>query len=132
VRDGMRIDWDMPIEMDDGIVLRADAFRPVEDGPVPALVTYGPYGKGMRFSDHHVLQWDRLTTNHPDVLEGSTGKYQAWETPDPEKRVAYGYACVRVDSRRAGRSRGVIDPHSHREIRDAALCVESAGTPPCS
>src|SRR5207248_1368064 len=37
VRDGMRIDWDVPIAMDDGIVLRADLFRPVEDGPVPAL-----------------------------------------------------------------------------------------------
>ena len=28
VRDGMRIDWDVPIEMDDGLVLRADVFRP--------------------------------------------------------------------------------------------------------
>ena len=24
IRDGMRIDWDMPIKMDDGLVLRAD------------------------------------------------------------------------------------------------------------
>ena len=29
VRDGMRIDWDVPIPMDDGIVLRADVYRPV-------------------------------------------------------------------------------------------------------
>ena len=28
-RDGMRIDWDVAIPMDDGLVLRADAFRPV-------------------------------------------------------------------------------------------------------
>ena len=32
IRDGMRIDWDVPIEMDDGLVLRADVFRPPEDG----------------------------------------------------------------------------------------------------
>ena len=32
VRDGMRIDWDVPIEMDDGIVLRADVFRPIAEG----------------------------------------------------------------------------------------------------
>ena len=32
VADGMRIDWDVPIEMDDGVVLRADVFRPVEEG----------------------------------------------------------------------------------------------------
>ena len=28
-RDGMRIDWDVPITMDDGLVLRADVFRPI-------------------------------------------------------------------------------------------------------
>jgi uncharacterized protein len=27
VRDGMKIDWDVPITMDDGLVLRADVFR---------------------------------------------------------------------------------------------------------
>ena len=29
--DGMRIDWDAPIEMDDGAVLRCDVFRPDGD-----------------------------------------------------------------------------------------------------
>ena len=29
-RDGMRIDWDVPIPMDDGVTLRADVFRPVQ------------------------------------------------------------------------------------------------------
>jgi uncharacterized protein len=29
VRDGMRIDWDIHIEMDDGTALRADVFRRV-------------------------------------------------------------------------------------------------------
>ncbi len=28
IRDGMQIDWDVPIAMDDGIILRADIFRP--------------------------------------------------------------------------------------------------------
>ena len=43
VRDGMRIDWDVPITMDDGLVLRADVFRPVADGKYPVILTYGPY-----------------------------------------------------------------------------------------
>ena len=30
----MRIDWDVPITMDDGLVLRADVFRPIADGQV--------------------------------------------------------------------------------------------------
>ena len=32
IRDGMQIDWDMPITMDDGLVLRCDVFRPVKQG----------------------------------------------------------------------------------------------------
>ena len=34
IRDGMLIDWDAPIPMEDGVVLRCDIFRPVEDGLV--------------------------------------------------------------------------------------------------
>ena len=39
----MVIEWDVPITMDDGVVLRADVFRP--DGPArhPVILTYGPY-----------------------------------------------------------------------------------------
>ena len=35
VRDGMRIDWDVPITLDDGLVVRADVYRPLADGQVP-------------------------------------------------------------------------------------------------
>ena len=37
IRDDMRITWHQPIPMDDGIVLRADLFRPVEDGRYPII-----------------------------------------------------------------------------------------------
>ena len=49
IRDGMQIDWDAPIEMDDGIVMRADVFRPVGDGRYSVILTYGPYAKGAAF-----------------------------------------------------------------------------------
>src|SRR5438132_1179879 len=39
VRDGMRIDWDVPITMEDGLVLRADVFRPVKEGKYPVLLS---------------------------------------------------------------------------------------------
>ena len=35
VRDGMRIDWDVPVEMNDGAIMRCDVFRPVEEGTLP-------------------------------------------------------------------------------------------------
>ena len=39
---GMRIEWDVPIIMDDGVVLRADIFRPIQAGHYPAILSYGP------------------------------------------------------------------------------------------
>jgi uncharacterized protein len=50
-RDGMRIDWDVPITTDDGIVLCADVFRPFGDGRCPVILSYGPYAKGLAFQD---------------------------------------------------------------------------------
>ena len=38
-RDGMKIDWDVPITMDDGLVLRADIFRPIKEGKYPVLLS---------------------------------------------------------------------------------------------
>src|SRR6187549_2924350 len=49
IRDGMRIDWDMPITMDDGLVVRADIFRPVKNGRYPVILSYGPYAKWLHF-----------------------------------------------------------------------------------
>jgi uncharacterized protein len=31
-RNGMRIDWDVPLPMDDGLILRADVYRPIAEG----------------------------------------------------------------------------------------------------
>ena len=101
IRDGMRIDWDVPIPMDDGVVLRADVFRPPQAGKRPVILSYGPYGKGLHFADLYADQWRRMIEQHPDVPAGSTNKYQSWEVVDPEKWVPDGYACVRADSRGA-------------------------------
>jgi predicted acyl esterase len=126
IRDGMQIDWDVPIEMDDGVVLRADVFRPVEQGKYPVIMSYGPYGKWLHFEDLYTDQWRRMCAEHPDVPAGSTNKYQNWEVVDPEKWVPDGYACVRVDSRGAGRSPGLLDLWSLREAQDFAKCIEWA------
>jgi predicted acyl esterase len=132
VRDGMQIDWDAPIAMDDGIVLRADVFRPIGDGKYPVILSYGPYAKGLSFQDGFKSAWARLTQAAPEVLEGSTNKYQNWELVDPEKWVPDGYACVRVDSRGAGCSPGRIDVWSPREAQDIYQCIEWAATKPWS
>src|SRR3954462_13898912 len=78
VRDGMRIDWDMPIEMDDGLVVRADIFRPVKKGRYPVLLSYGPYGKWLHFEDGYKTAWKRMEEKHPDVMAGTTNRYASW------------------------------------------------------
>ncbi len=128
VRDGMRIDWDVPIPTDDGIVLRADVYRPDDAEQHPVILSYGPYAKGLRFQEGYPSAWQRMVEQHPDVAAGSSNKYQNWEVVDPEKWVPEGYACVRVDSRGCGRSPGLIDHFSPRETADFNLCIDWAGT----
>ena len=131
-RDGMRIDWNVPIAMDDGLVLRTDVFRPVKDGTFPVILTYGPYAKNLAFQDGYPSAWQRMAEKHPDVTAGSTNKYQNWEVADPEKWVPHDYVCVRVDSRGTGCSPGFIDHFSPRETKDFQDCIEWAGVQPWS
>jgi putative CocE/NonD family hydrolase len=125
LRDGMRIDWDLPIPMDDGVILRADVYRPPKEGVrYPVIMSYGPYGKGLSFQEGYPQQWNMLVREHPEVTQSSTTKYMSWETADPEKWVPDGYVVIRVDSRGCGRSPGYLDPYSARERRDYYLCLE--------
>ncbi len=132
IADNMRIDWDVPILMEDGIVLRADVFRPIKEGKCPALLTYGPYAKGLPFQVGFPDQWNAMLRDFPEIGEGTTGKYENWEVVDPEKWVPDGYVCVRVDSRGAGRSPGYIDIFSPRETSDMYNCIEWAAAQPWS
>ncbi|MGH9089151.1 MAG: CocE/NonD family hydrolase, partial [Acidimicrobiales bacterium] len=129
-KDGMRIDWDVAIPMDDGIVMSADVFRPDGDGKHPAVVSYGPYARGLPFQDGYGPQWEKMVDEHPDVAAGSSNRYQSWELVDPEKWVPHGYACLRVDSRGAGRSPGLVDVWNRREAQDLHDCIEWAAAQP--
>lgn len=133
IRDGMHITWHAPIAMDDGIVLRADIFRPIEAGSYPAILTYGPYGKGVSYQDGYPLQWQKMVADYPEILEGSTNKYQNWETTDPERWIPHGYVVIRVDSRGAGWSPGFLEVFAPREYDDIYQCIEWAAVQPwCS
>lgn len=132
VRDNMLVEWDVSIEMDDGLVLQADVFRPIGDDEHPVLLSYGPYAKGLHFEDGYPDQWRIMCAAHADVAAGSSNQYANWEVVDPEKWVPGGYACVRVDSRGTGRSPGFIQHFSPRETQDLYDCIEWAGVQPWS
>jgi predicted acyl esterase len=128
----MVVDWDVAIRMDDGVVLRADVFRPADDGRHPVILAYGPYGKGLDFDEGFPGRWKLLVQHHPDVARGSTCRYANFENADPEKWVPDGYVCVRVDSRGIGRSEGYLCPFQPRETRDFYECIEWAAAQPWS
>jgi uncharacterized protein len=129
----MRVDWDLGVAMDDGVVLRCDVFRPVREGRYPVILSYGPYAKGLAFQDGYPSAWERMAQNHPDVTAGTSNQYQNWEVVDPERWVRHGYVCVRLDSRGCGCSPGFIDHFSPRETKDLYDCIEwAAGEPWCN
>ncbi len=132
VRDGMRIDWDVPIVMDDGLVLRADVFRPIAEGRYPVIMTYGPYGKGVAFQEGYKTSWEIMCRENPDAVSGTTNQYANWEVVDPEKWVPDGFVCLRVDSRGAGRSPGYLCHNNDREQQDYHDCIEWAAVQPWS
>jgi predicted acyl esterase len=128
----MMIERDVPVPAGDGVVLRADVFRPEGPGRYPVILSYGPYAKGLAFQGGYADQWRLMTEAHPDVARGSSNVHQNWEVVDPEKWVPDGYCCIRVDSRGAGRSPGLLDPFSPRETQDLYECIEWAAAQPWS
>jgi uncharacterized protein len=129
----MRIDYQVPVPLSDGAVLRADVFRPPADGRYPVILSHGVYAKGLPFHGPiYRMQWDKLVAKDPSVLEGSSNRFQAWEVTDPERWVPEGYVVVRVDSRGAGWSPGLLWPRNPQEFEDIAESVEWAGTQPWS
>src|SRR3989304_4757144 len=110
LRDGMRIDWDVPIRMEDGLVRRADVFRPERDGRYPVILSYGPYAKGLAFQDGYPSAWQRMVAEHPDVAHGSRNRYPDRGGTDPGARgLAEAAAPRRVV--RLGRRRRLVSRH---------------------
>jgi uncharacterized protein len=56
----MIIERDVGIRMDDGLVIRADVYRPDDAGPHPVVMTLGPYGKGVPYRVGFKPQWEWL------------------------------------------------------------------------
>lgn len=88
--------------------VRCNIYRPLstENGDkFPVLVTYGPYGKDIRYSSFFKASFDQVNPEH-------RSKYSAWETPDPVYWTARGYIILRTDERGLGQSPGLLDTMS--------------------
>ena len=124
---------DIAMTTSDGVVLRANVYRPDGDGArYPTIVNMGPYGKDVPLSKLYPERWSRMTRQYPDVLSHSSGRLFIWEVPDAERWVPLGYAIVHIDARGTGASEGKWNPESKRETQDFAECISWIATQPWS
>ena len=114
---GIVIEKDVDVVMRDGALLKADVFRPDDNGKFPAILNLGPYQK------------DKLWIV-PDTLGEAPNEWMNWETVNPQWWVPRGYAAVRIDSRGTGKSPGQYDPWSLAEAIDFYDAVEWAAAQP--
>ena len=82
VAHGMRIDWDVPIPMEDGLVLRADVFRPLAEGK------YHQVKRMMAAVGNHVARLHRTEIGQyimpKDLAEGEWH----WLYPDDLQKLS--------------------------------------------
>ena len=98
-----RIDHDVAVTMRDGVVLRADVYRPAGEGKFPVLVFRTPYGK------HYTAKSDGVHM----------------------KAVSRGYAVVLQDVRGRYASDGIFNPY-RQEGADGYDTIEWAAKQPWS
>ncbi|KAM0268882.1 hypothetical protein ACHAQH_009885 [Verticillium albo-atrum] len=112
------------LKADDGLI-RCNIYRPKGSGPVPVIVTYGPYGKELPYKDFHPKSFS-------EVNEEQESEHSAWETPDLGYWTRNGYAVVRADERGHGQSTSLLDTMSRGTSEAFFDVVEWAAEQPWS
>jgi len=154
---GVHIDWDVPIRMSDGVVLKANVYRPVDRTgrvvrtPIPTIINMTPYTKLIYMMltsateipglyDPLVNLFNRFNLfdlsgtpfsgigSQIRMLTGGSGRTIS---VDPQL-VRSGYAQVVVDVRGTGFSQGVWNGAGAREQKDMVEIARWAGRQPWS
>jgi predicted acyl esterase len=122
------IDWNVPVRVRDGTILRVNVFRPRASGAVPVIMSAHPYGKDKI----PARTWSRRSPSLQARLVSQPHRMRisaltSWEAPDPAFWTSQGYAVVNADLRGGGTSEGVGDLFSDAEARDYYDLIEWAG-----
>jgi len=96
--------YDVPARMRDGVVLKADVYSPVGEGPWPTLVIRTPYNKSS------------MTEN-------------AWNGVSPTEAARRGFLVVIQDVRGRNASEGVWEPLRHEGLDGADTIAWAAELP---
>ncbi|SPO25640.1 related to hydrolase, CocE/NonD family [Ustilago trichophora] len=109
-------------------VCRCDVFRPkdTEQGcKYPVLITSGPYGKDIAYSEFYPESFAELPEEQKSELS-------AWEVPEPTYWTRHGYIVVRVDEQGTGQSPGFLDTMSDQTANNFFHSIEWAASQPWS
>jgi len=71
----IRVDRDVPIEMRDGVVLRADVYRPDDNEKHPAIVTRTPYSKAMAGNSDYLSAVHAAFAGYAFVIQDTRGRF---------------------------------------------------------
>ncbi|MFE6859188.1 CocE/NonD family hydrolase [Nocardia sp. NPDC057668] len=154
---GVHIDWDVPVTMSDGTVLKANVYRPMDAGgrivetPTPTLVNLTPYTKLASMLGDSAMSvpvlYDSLVTlmNRFDLfdLNGTpvSGAGDLVRTLSggllrnfavDRKMLQSGYTQVVVDVRGTGFSQGIWEAFGAREQQDTLEVIDWAANQPWS
>jgi predicted acyl esterase len=127
--EGIVVDWDVPVAVRDGTVLRVNVFRPADGVAAPAIMSAHPYGKDRipaRTRSGHGINPQYRVFAQPEPVRISA--YTSWEAPDPAFWVPRGYVVVNADLRGGGTSEGEGSLLSDQEAQDYYDLVEWVGT----
>ncbi len=92
----VEIQFDVPAAMRDGVVLRADVYRPSSGGPWPVLLHRTPYGKRAPFNASLLDTLAAVSHGYMVVVQDTRGRFASdgeWEPWAGER--ADGYDTVR-------------------------------------
>ncbi|MBB4008175.1 CocE/NonD family hydrolase [Allorhizobium taibaishanense] len=117
------VDQDVPVKMRDGVTIRVDIYRPVEEGQYPSIMGWSPYGKrGSVIHNGAFVHPTRMDV--PPAWEDGLNKF---EGPNPAYWVAHGYVIIAPDSRGIYNSEGDIHAWGRQEPEDEYDLIEWAG-----
>jgi putative CocE/NonD family hydrolase len=92
--DGLKVDRDVAVPMRDGVVLRADVYRPSGERKHPVLVFRTPYGKNLAASSDGVHR-KAVERGYAVVLQDVRGRYASDGHFDPYRQEgADGYDTI--------------------------------------
>ncbi|MBF6327078.1 CocE/NonD family hydrolase [Nocardia transvalensis] len=150
----INIQWDVPITMSDGTVLKANVYRPADaagrpiDVQTPVIVSLTPYTKLVsNIVDHAIsipglsdalINLLRMIDLSGTPLSGVTDITKAFGGGElrsftvDRQLIKSGYAQVVVDTRGTGFSQGVWDALREREQQDSVEVIDWASKQPWS